>query len=75
MVHEPHGWICARIGYKMIAMEGFDQPLIWWWKTLWKYKFPTKSKILMCLLLNNRALTLDLLKKMKILGPWKIFLM
>jgi hypothetical protein len=59
----PSGGYEPKIGYKTLAMEGFNQPLIWWWKSLWKYKCLAKAKIFMWLLLNNKALTWDLLQK------------
>ena len=36
-----------------------DVEISWWWKAVWKFKCPLKSKILCWFLLSNKALTWD----------------
>jgi hypothetical protein len=40
----PTGGYEPKFGYKALALEGIDQPLIWWWKSIWKFKCLTKVK-------------------------------
>jgi hypothetical protein len=58
-----------KFGYKALAQEDREDPQVWWWKKLWKFKFPTKEKIFMWLLLNNKSLTWDILQKRSFEGP------
>jgi hypothetical protein len=56
-----------KLGYKALVEEGREDQHVWWWKVLWKLKSPSKSKIFMWLILNNRAPTWDILQKKIIL--------
>jgi hypothetical protein len=42
---------------------------VWWWKKLWKEKSPPKSILFMLLVLNNKVLTWEMLRKRKWEGP------
>jgi hypothetical protein len=50
-------------GFKVLCdWDGMDE-LIWWWKTMWKFKCSLKYCILVCLVLENKALTWHNLQK------------
>lgn len=58
----PSGKYEPEISCKALASKGNNQGLIWWWKPLLKYKCLIKTKIFTLLLLNNKALTKDILE-------------
>jgi hypothetical protein len=31
-----------KVGYKALTSEGIENPPLWWWKIIWKFKFPSK---------------------------------
>jgi hypothetical protein len=41
----------------------------WWWKPIWKLKYPLKAKIFLWLALSNKVLTWDNFKKRAWQGP------
>jgi len=59
----PIGTHVPKLGYKALAQEGREDHYIWWWKIIWKLKFPPKYRIFMWPSLYNKALTWDVLHK------------
>jgi len=52
-----------KLGYIVLAKKGLDGQQAWWWRIIWKLKRPSKNKIFMWLILNNKAPTWEFLEK------------
>jgi hypothetical protein len=49
---DPTRTYVPKLGYKALTEEGRDK--VWWWRTIWKLRCPSKNKIFMWLILKNR---------------------
>jgi len=58
-----------KLGYKVICKDAVSEEPVWWWKKIWKYKYPLKTRIYMWLALDNKVLTWDNLQKRNKCGP------
>jgi hypothetical protein len=65
---DPLGYYTPKAGYIALNIPLHQNPK-WWWKGLWKQKFPKKAKIFMWTTLNNRIPTWEALNKHQIEGP------
>jgi hypothetical protein len=59
----PSGTYVPKLGYRALAEEGLEGQQAWWWRIIWKLKCPSKNKIFMWLILNNKAPTWEVLQK------------
>jgi hypothetical protein len=63
------GRYTPKIGYMALCEDWLVEMSCWWWKTIWKYKCPLKSRIFMWLALNNMILTWDQCQRRGKEGP------
>ena len=64
----PAGNYTPKSGYIVLSCMEMDRAVFWWWKTLWKLKFPPKNKLFMWCVLENKAPTWDNLQKRSFQG-------
>jgi hypothetical protein len=65
----PSGIYSPKLGYlKYNSDLGLREP-VWWWRKLWKVKSPTKTRLFMWNVLQNKVLTWDNLQKRNFFGP------
>jgi hypothetical protein len=53
----PTGKCVPRICYKALTKEKREGEHVWWWRTIYKLRCPSKNKIFVWLILNNKAPT------------------
>ena len=63
-----------KVGYIHLSVEDQAKESVWWWRILWKFKFPTKEKILRWTILERKVPTWDILQKRQFTGPSWFFL-
>ena len=63
------GKYSPKEGYLQLIMERNEVETSWWWKALWKFKCPLKTKLFCLFLLSNKALTWDVLCRKGREGP------
>ena len=68
------GKYTPKEGYVHLLQDKAGLELSWWWKFLWKLKFPLKSKIFCSFLFSGKALTWDVLVKIGFEGPGRCYL-
>ena len=56
-----NGRYTPKDGYVFLLQDRFGLELTWWWKVLWKFKCPLKSKLFCWFLFSGKALTWDVL--------------
>jgi hypothetical protein len=66
---DPRGVYTPKLGYVQLIVDLQQRETIWWWKKLWKQRCPTKGKILVWSILENKLLTWDNLQKRQFNGP------
>ena len=60
---DAHGSYSLKKGYLQLIPTQLKRDPKWWWKRLWKLKCPSKSKLLMWCILDNKVPTWDILQK------------
>jgi hypothetical protein len=40
----PIGTYVPKLGYRALVEEGLEGQVVWWWKIIWKLRFPSKNK-------------------------------
>jgi hypothetical protein len=66
---DPFGIYTPKSGYVQLNLDLHLRDPEWWWKGVWKLKYPPKSKIFLWCLLVKKVLTWDIMKKRQIEGP------
>ena len=66
------GHYTTKDGYAQLMMDR-EVEYSWWWRVLWKLKFPLKTKIFCWFILLDKALTWDVLVKKAREGPNRCF--
>jgi len=67
--HHPSGVYTPKAGYIQLNVDVFNRELVWWWKVLWKLSCPSKAKLFMWAVLENKAPTWEVLKRRSFQGP------
>lgn len=62
-IFSQHGRYTPKDGYFFIYADHKPINLAWWWRALWKLKFPPKEKLFMWHILSNKAPTCENLQK------------
>jgi len=57
------GVYTPKQGYDILSQDMNNREVAWWWSLLWKLKFPTKSRLFMWCILENKVPTRDNLQK------------
>ena len=63
------GAYTPKAGYLFLSARVVLREEVWWWRPLWKLKFPAKTKLFMWCVLNNKVPTWDVLQKRSFQGP------
>jgi hypothetical protein len=66
--HNPHGIYTPKLGYTQLNIDLHHQEPSWWWKGVWKIKFPLKSKLFLWCLIRNKVPTWDIMKHIGLEG-------
>ena len=66
---DPSGAYTPKAGYLMLSAEAGGREEVWWWRKLWKLKCPSKARLFMWCVLENRVSTWDILQKRSFQGP------
>ena len=66
---DPGGAYSPKAGYLILSTEDGGREEVWWWRSLWKLKCPAKARLFMWCVLEDRALTWDILQKRSFQGP------
>jgi hypothetical protein len=67
--HAEHGTYTPKLGYIHLNFDFLQRDPKWWWKGLWKSRFPLDIQIFISCILGNKISTWDRMKKRKIEGP------
>jgi hypothetical protein len=67
--HAPHGVYTPKLGYSQINIDLLQPEPSWWWKGVWKVKFPLKARIFMWCMIKNKIPTWDRMKLINLEGP------
>jgi len=65
----PEGAYTPKAGYLKLSSEEGIREEVWWWRSLWKLHCPSKTRLFMWCVLENRAPTWDILQKRSFQGP------
>jgi hypothetical protein len=65
----PSGIYSPKLGYLKSNSDLGPQESVWWWRKLWKVKSPTKTRLFMWNVLQNKVPTWDNLQKRNFVGP------
>ena len=57
------GKYTPKEGYIKLSVVGANRAEVWWWKTLWKINCPSKTRLFMWCVLENKTPCCDNLKK------------
>ena len=58
---DPEGVYTPKAGYLKLSAEVGVREEVWWWRSLWKVKCPSKARLFMWCVLENRVPTCDIL--------------
>jgi hypothetical protein len=67
--NSPHGTYTPKLGYSQLNIDLHQREPSWWWRGLWKIKFPLKARIFMWCLVKNKIPTWDRMKQRNVEGP------
>jgi hypothetical protein len=56
------------VGYVQLSIDLHRRETLWWWKKLWKQRCPTKGKIMVWSILENKLPTWDNLQNKQFNG-------
>ena len=62
-IHSPLGTYALKYGYNFLIQGKVHEESVWWWKSVWRYHCPLKTKIFMWFLLINKVLTWDVIQR------------
>ena len=66
---DPAGVYTPKAGYLFLSADDGGREEVWWWRSLWKLKCPSKARLFMWCALENRVPTWDILQKRGFQGP------
>ena len=68
------GKYSPKASYLQLIVDKNEVEISWWWKMLWKFKCPLKSKMFCRFLFSGKALTWDVLCRKGREGPGRCYL-
>jgi hypothetical protein len=66
--HNPHGVYTPKAGYTQLNIDLLQQEPSWWWKGVWKQKFPLKAHLFLWCLIKNKVPTWDKMRSRHLEG-------
>ena len=73
-IQSKSGKYSPKDGYLQLIEDRNEVDISYWWKEIWNFKCPLKSKILCWFLLSNKALTWDVPCRKGREGPGRCYL-